>query len=574
MKKLFFALGVFLLSVPVNVFALSENTIPKTPTQTTSTESQSEYTSNGIPEIEVQLSPGNAPTQRVNPGDSAVEVLRILLTATDHEAGGITLEKLRFLHDGPQGQFLRYRLMQANRILGTLSLISSNWLEFKNLNIYLADGKTAELRILADVANHEFAGEHQFSIPHPDYVVAPKNDIRDPETKVIGDFPVRANRIIIGESFDSPNPECNLREEPVCGVDGKTYYNLCIPFTKGIAVDYSGPCYSSDDDHEIVCSDEIQPMCADNGKTYPNYCFLQKDGAFKKHDGECFPSQFEFPRTFKTAVELLDIKANELRQLRPRISDNSEMRLAQMMFVLETYAFTADNTQKLIRRIGEFLEFTQLETSRLALEQQIEMLNGFIITARSDSAREKYEQGSIPFRDVDDQAWYLGAVRFMKTNNYLTDFVANEDLSDGFFRPEQFVTKAQVTNILFDLRTIDTFFSPPPRNTFANAHWAHNTIAKAEELGLSLWSELPNPDQKITRFEIIQLILEIFEKTPGDFSVSSFRDVIDKEEISIIEYARNLRLISGYPDGSFRPKRLLTRAEAAQIVYNAYKIFK
>lgn len=561
------------MSIPVGVSAVSE-TSENTKDVSEPSSQEQEYISNGIPEIEVQLSPGNAPTQRVNPGDTAVEVLRIWLTASDHEAGGITVEKLRFFHEGAQDHFLRYKLVQGNRILGTLSLISSDWLEFKNLNIYLADGKTAQLRILGDVATHDFSGEHQFSIPHPDYVIAPKNDIRDRETKVIGDFPIESNRIIIGESFESPEPECNLREEPVCGVDGKTYYNLCIPFMKDIEVDYEGPCYTNDNEPSIVCSEDINPVCAQNGKTYPNYCFLQKDGAFKKHEGECFPELFEFPRTFRSAFDLFEIKTNELRQLRPRISENSEMRLAQIKFVLESYSFTAENVQVLIRRIGEFLDFTQLETSRLALEQEIESLNSFVVTARSNSAKEKYEKGAIPFRDVDDQAWYLGAVQFMKDQNYLTDFVSNEDLSAGFFRPEQFTTKAQVTNILFDLRNIDTFFSPPPRNDFANGHWAHNTIAKSEEIGLTLWENEPNPDQKITRFEIIQLILEIFEQNIPTYSVSSFRDVSNEKELSIIEYAKHLRLISGYPDGSFRPKRLLTRAEAAQIVYNAYKIFE
>jgi len=526
------------------------------------------------PKLEVQLSPGNSPTQRVNLGEKSVEVLRIWLTASDHEIGEITLEKLRFLHKGEQDHFLRYKLMQANRELGTLSLVSSDTLIFNNISVHLTDGKTAELRILADVATHDFSGEHRFSIPHPDYVFVPKNDIRDPETKVVGDFPIESNRIIIGESFESPDSTCNLREEPVCGEDGKTYYNLCIPFQKSIKVDYEGPCYQ-EQTKEIICSEEIHPVCGDDGRTYPNQCFLEKkENVFKKYNGECFPENFVFPRTFQQAVDLFDRKVNELRQLRPRISDNTEVRLSEIMFVLRSYDFTVENVQMLVRKIGEFLEFSRLNSKRIVLEQEVELLNSFVISARSDSAKEKYEKGLIPFRDVDKNAWFLGAVQFLKTNNYLSDFVLDSDLNVGFFRPGQFVTKAEVTDLLFDMTDLNTFFSPPPQNSFAKNHWAHNVIAKAEELGLSMWDDLPNPGKKVTRFEILQLILEIFEQKPGHFTVSSFRDVTDQSEISIIEYARHLGLISGYPDGSFRPKRLLSRAEAGQIVHNAYKIFQ
>ncbi len=526
------------------------------------------------PTLRVSLSGSNPPTQRVYVGSEGVEVFRVWLTPHHHEQGSITLKTFRIEHEGDKSHFLRYNLVQDNRVLSTVSLPSGNFIEFRNLNIVLSDDMTTELRVFADVSQRTIEGDHVFFIGHPNDVPLEKNDIRDLETKVIGNFPVESNRIVIGESFETPSAECNMREEPVCGVDGKTYYNMCIPFQKNIALDYMGVCYESDNRKQTQCGSLVEPICGSDGRTYANTCFLeQKEGIFKRYDGECFPQDFEFPRLFSQAVELLSRKSKELQQVRPRLSDTAQNRLQDVVSVLQSYNFTSENTEDLLQRIGEFLEFSTISSKGLMLEQEIEKLNAAVIQARARSAQKKYESGIIPFRDVDENAWFLSSVNFMKNNNFIQDLVSIDDMIYGTFRPEEFVTKAEATHLLLLVQGKDMFEVLPPRNRLGRSHRFHNAISVAETMNASLWARDANPDQKINRFEMIQLITELYDLEVPDYPRTVFRDVENQEFVSVLEFARDKGLIAGYADGSVRPKRLLTRAEAVHLIWKAHSLF-
>ncbi|MCF7917482.1 S-layer homology domain-containing protein [Candidatus Gracilibacteria bacterium] len=531
------------------------------------------------PEIEVQISSANKPTQRVNPGAKGIDLLRIWLTARNHgDAEGIALKKITFHYDGAdRDQFLRYYLMQENKTLGKLSLVDTDYLEFANLNIWLTDGNTEELRLVADISDGDIFGEHRFELAHPDFIEIKKNDIRDANTYIYGDFPIQANKVLIGESFEAPSSECNLREEPVCGTDAKTYYNLCIPFQKGIKILHDGACQSWSFPKPEICTEDYQPVCGDDGKTYSNMCFLNnKEGVYRKHDGSCFPKNFERPVTFAQAVELFDLKNNELQELRPRISDAGIDRLNDVSFVLHQYNFLFDPRQKLISQIADFLDFTQNLSDRIRLEQEVELLNVSVVDARRSSAREKYERGKIPFADVDEESWFFVPVKFLQQKGWATGYVDENGEQTGLFHPDEFVTKAEITKLIFDMAEVDYGTSEGAGNSYAENHWAKNIIAKAEEMGFSLWSDFPNPDKKAGREEVLRFIFEVFhEEIPTNYTKSSFSDVSDTSpSLNLIQKARNIGLISGYPDGTFRPKDPIRRAEAAKIVKTAFDILK
>jgi len=553
MKKLVFVLGILLAG---SVFA--EDTRPG---------------------LEVQLSPGNLPTQRVIPGTESVEILRVWLTAKNHEeANGIALQKLRFLHEGAdRDQFLRYTLMQENKSLGKESLADSDSIKFGNLNVWLADGKITELRILTDVSRGDIGGEHTFAIPRPDDLTLKKNDIRDEDTYVTGDFPVRANKIIVGKFTEAPSPECNLREEPVCGADGKSYYNLCIPFQKGIEVLYEGACDQDDFAPLEPCPETFEPICGTDGWTYANSCeFERKEGATKLHDGSCFPKDFVRPNNFSSAVDLFDMKENELSALRPRISEAGQERLARISFVLHQYNFTLPPRLELVSGIGDFLDFTQNLSDRSRMEQEIELLNVAVIDARTASAQEKYERGKIPFVDADEDAWFLGPVLFLKQHGWITGYTDSEGKETGLFHPDQFITRAEITDIALDAAGITKNPALAPANPFAEGHWAHDVIATAEELGLSLWADEPNPDKKVDRGEVLKLIFEVFDvKVPNGSAIPYFSDVYtDSQNFNAIQYAKKKGIVSGYSDGTFHPNEPTIRAEAAKIIKNAYDILR
>lgn len=79
------------------------------------------------------------------------------------------------------------------------------------------------------------------------------------------------------------------------------------------------------------------------------------------------------------------------------------------------------------------------------------------------------------------------------------------------------------------------------------------------------------PNQNVTRAEFVSMVVRAL----GGFDANknygrSFADVPGNQWYSnTIAYAKQLKIVNGYPDGSFRPNRPITRAEAAKILAEA-----
>jgi hypothetical protein len=73
--------------------------------------------------------------------------------------------------------------------------------------------------------------------------------------------------------------------DPVCGEDGKTYYNMCELDCAQVGMDHKGECQGQD--CESLCPDIEDPVCGMDGTTYTNPCFMECAGVPGKHEGPC-----------------------------------------------------------------------------------------------------------------------------------------------------------------------------------------------------------------------------------------------------------------------------------------------
>lgn len=173
------------------------------------------------------------------------------------------------------------------------------------------------------------------------------------------------------------------------------------------------------------------------------------------------------------------------------------------------------------------------------------------------------------FTDVKKDEWYLSV---------MTKLVGLGSL-DGT-SPDTMDPFGTVTNAMFIKMFIRAMYGEDGVNDTEPDfnHWAARDIKKAEELGLigkNLYSQA-NVDKPITRKEMALIIKRAYMKFEKDqLSYDDCRhlekEIKDFDKIPplyqpYVLLAYGSGIISGYPDGTFRPDGVATRAEAAAFI--------
>ncbi|MBR5533707.1 MAG: S-layer homology domain-containing protein, partial [Ruminiclostridium sp.] len=143
---------------------------------------------------------------------------------------------------------------------------------------------------------------------------------------------------------------------------------------------------------------------------------------------------------------------------------------------------------------------------------------------------------------------------------------------DGTVKPAGNITRAEVATIFFRLLTDearDLFWSTTNEYSDVAANqWYNNAISTLSSAGIINGYEdgTFRPNAPITRAEFAKIAVSFFSYVEEDYQ-GIFSDVTaDQWYALFVEAASELGLVTGYEDGTFRPTKNITRAEACTIV--------
>lgn len=193
-----------------------------------------------------------------------------------------------------------------------------------------------------------------------------------------------------------------------------------------------------------------------------------------------------------------------------------------------------------------------------------------------------FENGVFVFKTNHFSKYYIGMneVNFEDMDgNWAKDYVRNmaskgiiNGKNEGLFDPEAHVTRAEfVTMIARTLNYGESEASVP----FSDVHekdWFFSSVQMLSDLEILKESEMLNPNETITREEmgviLGRTLIELGYNSGSGESLTRFDDmdeISDENRLLIATAVRN-KLLEGY-NGKFAPEDMMTRAQAATVIY-------
>ncbi|MDD4189427.1 MAG: S-layer homology domain-containing protein, partial [Eubacteriales bacterium] len=184
---------------------------------------------------------------------------------------------------------------------------------------------------------------------------------------------------------------------------------------------------------------------------------------------------------------------------------------------------------------------------------------------QDEDTEEELPPGVSPFSDIGSH-WASESIIMLNVQGVILGY------PDGSFKPDHPITRAEFITML--ARALEYDLDSGIAFDDTEGHWARDYITAARNRNIiSGYNDNDNefgPDQMITREEMLKII-SLALGLPEEDSGSGFTDEADFSEWArkYAAAAKTNGIIRGYPDGSFKPKAYLTRAEAAIVIVNA-----
>lgn len=140
--------------------------------------------------------------------------------------------------------------------------------------------------------------------------------------------------------------------------------------------------------------------------------------------------------------------------------------------------------------------------------------------------------------------------------------------SDGTFRPENYMTRAEAVVMLYRMCTVNVAnnYSTSVYNDVPLGMWCAQEVNVFARAGIIDQTTYFYPDQYITRSELTEMLYRLSGSPSVGSSATRFSDVSGTSNSNAIRYATSAGWINGYPDGTFRPYAYIARSEVAAMM--------
>lgn len=176
---------------------------------------------------------------------------------------------------------------------------------------------------------------------------------------------------------------------------------------------------------------------------------------------------------------------------------------------------------------------------------------------------------AISFEDVTADAWYSTYVLDLAEKGVINGYV--DDAGNTTYKPDRKVTVAEF------IKLIITASAPDIKYALITAdfeHWAAKYVKVAENYEVLSEGQytLEDMNREITRIEVVEILTKCDVLIRKNLQKASDKIFVDTQDLTgnqlvYLSHAVGMGVISGDPEGTFRPNDGLKRSESAKIIY-------
>lgn len=177
------------------------------------------------------------------------------------------------------------------------------------------------------------------------------------------------------------------------------------------------------------------------------------------------------------------------------------------------------------------------------------------------------------FTDVSGKAWYKSAVDFVSEKGFMAG------VSETRFAPEENVTRAMFVTVLAKFAGVEVKNDTTVFTDVRRDKWYTGAVTWAAQNGLvsGVGDGRFAPNAEITRQDLCAILRKFLSAEDVSLTLGEGAAFTDAQRVSsyareAVRYCAQTGLITGFKDGSFRPKETATRAQVAAILMKLYKL--